>query len=68
MTLIERAVLRKIANGPVWKRSLQNAKPVLDQLMVRGLVQAVAPPNGRGRNMVALTAHGRAALVGADLR
>lgn len=68
MTLIERAVLRRIANSPVWKRSLQSAKPVLDQLVFRGLVEAVAPPNGRGRNMVALTAAGRAALVRADLR
>lgn len=59
---IRRAILRKLANGPAWARSFQATKAHLVAAEKAGLVERVATPRGRGRNMVRLTAAGEAAL------
>lgn len=56
----EKAVLRFVVGGPRWIRSLGPMKGLADRLIEEGLLRRVKPPNGRGRNMVALTEEGQA--------
>lgn len=63
---IEALVLAKARDGPVFMRSFQAATPVMRSLVVRGWLEPVAPPGGRLRNCVELTARGRQALAEAQ--
>jgi len=63
VTDLDQTILRKIADGPVRLRSLQGAKARVSQLVDAGLAERVAPPNGRGRNMVQITAKGREMII-----
>ncbi|MEA3043010.1 MAG: hypothetical protein QOH47_848 [Sphingomonadales bacterium] len=58
----ESIVLKKLAAGPVWVRSLGPWKVLADQLVTAGLVKRVSPQNGRGRNMMTLTDTGRSVV------
>lgn len=63
MTGLELTIAKKLAAGPAWKRSFQVAMPAVDRMISRGDVEAVAPPGGTGKNMIALTERGRTALA-----
>jgi hypothetical protein len=54
MGATEALILKKLANGPLYIRSFQRVKPVLDRMIERGAVRRVAPDGMRARNMVAL--------------
>lgn len=62
MNAIERQILRKLAGGPVWARSLHDAKAVVQGLIGRGYVARCKPPGGRGANMLELTDKGLASI------
>lgn len=65
MTDLELAVLRFVATGPVWARSLQarGAKPLYARLIDEGLVERLAPAPKRPRNMLGLTDAGARAIL-----
>ena len=50
--MIERLIMDKLRKGPVYARSFHAAKPVVQALIKRGLIRRVAPPGGRGKNML----------------
>lgn len=54
LSAVDKAILRSLRAGPAWARSFQYVKPALERLIAEGLVQRVAPPGQRARNMVAL--------------
>ena len=58
MNNIKYAIAKKCADGPQWIRSFQDMKPTLDRMIAAGDLVLVAPPNGRGRNMVGLSEKG----------
>jgi DNA-binding MarR family transcriptional regulator len=51
-------ILERLEKGPEWIRSFQPAKPLLDDLIEKGLIERCRPHLGRGRNMVRLTEAG----------
>jgi hypothetical protein len=55
-------ILEALEKGPVWIRSFQTVKPLLDDLIERGLIERCRPHLGRARNMVRLTFDGCIAL------
>lgn len=55
-------ILESLTLGAVWTRSLQPVKPLLHDLIERGMVERCKPFLGRGSNMVRLTASGCALL------
>jgi hypothetical protein len=55
-------ILEAMKDGPRWARSFQYVKPLLADLITRGMVERCRPPLGRARNMVRLTPTGCAAL------
>lgn len=55
-------ILEGLTKGPAWIRSFQTVKPLLDDLIDRGLVERCRPHLGRARNMVRLRAAGCEAL------
>lgn len=55
-------ILESLKLGAAWTRSLQPVKPLLIDLIERGLVERCKPYLGRGNNMVRLTASGCALL------
>lgn len=59
---LEIVVLRRLARGPLYFRTLRHVRPIVFRLIDRGLVRPVAPPGGAGRNMVELTREGVQAL------
>lgn len=61
---VQLSVLRMLANGPRYARSLQpsGALRLVPRLQELGLVERVKPARGRANNMVALTAAGAAAI------
>ncbi len=50
----EAMILARLADGPIYMRSLQRVKPIVDRMIERGDLCRVRPAGGRGRNMVAL--------------
>lgn len=62
MNALYRLVLGKIAKGPIWARSLGPSQPIVRWLVDQGFVRRVRPAGGRARNMLEITAAGRAAL------
>ena len=58
MRNIKHGIARRCIDGPQWIRSFQDMKPTLDRMIASGDLVLVAPPNGRGRNMVGLSAKG----------
>lgn len=62
MNQLEKMVLKKLAKGPRWIRSLQLVKPIVLALVDQGLIEKVAPAGGTRRNMVQLTAAGQSAV------
>lgn len=63
---IEREVARRLAAGALYIRSFHRVAGIVDRMCERGLLERVAPPNGQGRNMVALTAAGRRQYLRGD--
>jgi len=55
---IERIILRRLRGGPRWAHSFVAVKVVTDRLCRAGLVEKIAPPGGRSRNMLGLTDKG----------
>lgn len=51
-------ILERLEKGPCWTRSFQWVKPLLADLISRGLVERCRPQRGIGANMVRLTAEG----------
>lgn len=47
-------ILESLKDGPRWTRSFQAVKPLLDDLIDKGLVERCRPHLGAGRNMVRL--------------
>ncbi len=58
-------VMKRLAGGPVWLRSLGPWKVIVGQLVKAGIAERVKPPTGRRPNMAVLTEAGRAALASA---
>ena len=59
---LEQLVRRKLARGPLYLRSFQQVKPIVERMIVRGEIKRVAPVGQRAKNMVELTEQGRAEL------
>jgi DNA-binding MarR family transcriptional regulator len=55
-------ILEALKSGPRWLRSFQTVKPLVNDLIDRGLVERCRPHLGRANNMARLTASGCAAL------
>lgn len=56
-------ILEALEKGPRWSRSFQYVKPLVNDLVTKGLVERCRPPLGRARNMVRLTEAGTALLA-----
>lgn len=65
LTVLDRKILLRLKDGPVWRRSLQTFKPLVERLVNSGHVQAVHPPGGKCANMVGLSVKG-ANLIGVE--
>jgi hypothetical protein len=48
-------ILEALENGPRWARSFRYVKPLLADLIAKGLVERCKPHLGRAKNMVRLT-------------
>lgn len=59
MTEFHEVVLKRLAKGPAWIRSLGPYKRFADQLCEHGYVERIRPEGGAARNMMALTDKGR---------
>lgn len=55
-------ILESLKDGPRWARSFQIAKPLVNDLVAKGLLERCRPHLGRDKNMIRLTAAGCAAL------
>lgn len=62
LAALDRKILRRLSDGPVWRRSLQTFKPLVERLVNSGHVQAVHPPGGKCANMVGLSVKGALAI------
>lgn len=54
MTPVHKAIIAKLRSGPCWARSLQAAKPAVEQLVQAGVVERFKPEGGTGQNMLRL--------------
>lgn len=54
MSAAEAMIIARLANGPLYVRSFQRVKPLLDRMIERGTLRRVAPLGSRARNMVEL--------------
>lgn len=67
--VLRQRIAAQLANGPMWMRSLQNMKRVVEVMVDDDEVGRMKPVGGRGFNMVALTRIGVEKYnVGHDLR
>jgi DNA-binding PadR family transcriptional regulator len=48
-------ILEMLERGPRWARSFQYVKPLLADLIAKGLVERCKPDGGRANNMARLT-------------
>jgi hypothetical protein len=55
-------ILEALKDGPRWLRSFHTVKSLVNDLVVKGLLERCRPHLGRGNNMVRLTKAGCAAL------
>jgi hypothetical protein len=56
-------ILEMLRKRPCWARSFQWVKPLLADLINKGLAERCRPPLGRARNMVKLTESGVALMA-----
>ena len=64
LAVVQIALLRRLAGGPVYARTLQagGGLVLVPRLVELGLVERVKPAGGKAKNCVALTAAGAAVL------
>ncbi len=64
MNSIDRIILEKCNDRPMWAKSLKAVNPRVTALVNAGYLERIVPPGStqRGRNMLTLTASGRQIL------
>lgn len=62
----QRMILSKCLKGPVYVNGLQHLKRTVTALCATGYLQRVAPAEGLGKNMIALTEKGRGVFTAAN--
>lgn len=55
-------ILERMESGPCWMRSFHTVKPLVEDLVQRGLIERCRPHLGAARNMVRLTDAGCASM------
>ena len=59
MTDFRPSIARALRSGPAWANSFRLLKTAVAKMVADGEAERVRPPDGRARNMIALTQKGR---------